>query len=142
MIKVFGKELNEEELLVGAGHALALCVWLDYWLFLALPLSTYLWALGGAAGTSKSWRRIGVALSCAILISLNLSRLQPMLGAVSGWAVLSIGYGIPSANDEGSTVGKIFYKICNKDQSLATYATRSFLCALWVIGFALAINIY
>lgn len=71
-------------------------------------------ALGGADNSSKSYRRILLPL---ILAGYSWSRLDNWLAfsilALSG--VLSIGYGVPDAGDEGSGLGRIIAKLLKYD---------------------------
>ena len=72
------------------------------------------WA--GASGTSKSWRRVGIP----VLLLLTFGILQVITVGIVSWMtillmnlawVYSIGYGIPSHDDAGSTLGRFFFRI-------------------------------
>ena len=72
----------------------------------------YLGAYGGAEGTTKAFRRYGIPAFIAVLCGIFLR--VPWVIAVFGFAgVSSIGYGIPSKNDEGSTLGAFWFDCCD-----------------------------
>jgi len=84
-------------------------------------------AFGGAGGTSKQWRRLGIPLLItftAILIIHNywILTIMSMCGA------LSIGYGIPCFiplyEDEGSLFGKFYFNLFKGNEFLANITTR------------------
>lgn len=80
-------------------------------------------SFAGADGTSKNWRRVGIPLlitACAYYYLNNLwvVTLMSLIGA------LSLGYGIPSYDDEGSSIGKIWYRITHQNHKLADICCR------------------
>jgi hypothetical protein len=92
-------------------------------LFILPLVGGWLGAFGGADGTSKAWRRIlipGLLTSYAFsnTSSVFVITIMSMAGA------LSIGYGIPSETDSGSTLGRFFYKLFKNNHLLADLATR------------------
>ena len=95
-------------------------------------------AWGGAEGTSKGWRRYGIPGLLSI-ISIGTKKFKTLIiGAWSG--IASIGYGIPDSTDEGSTLGKFWYKIFkgnHKATDVAVKGTIGFMYALVlaIIGF-------
>jgi len=96
----------------------------------ALPvLGGWLGAFGGADGTSKIWRRI---LIPGLLTSYAFSNTHSVLviTIMSMAGALSIGYGIPSETDSGSTLGRFWYKIFKGNHLLADLATRGTIAKL------------
>lgn len=78
--------------------------------FLNSSIGGFLGAFAGADKTSKNWRRYcipGLIISNAYNYTQNLWVL--LIGIMIG--ILSLGYGIPDSTDEGSTLGKFWYKI-------------------------------
>lgn len=70
-----------------------------------------LWSYAGAEGTSKLYRRLGVSLilsvvSCLVLKNYWCLTVLPLL-----WGATALGYGIPTHDDEGGTIGKFWNKI-------------------------------
>lgn len=77
----------------------------------------FLWAFGGAHGTSKNWRRFGVGIIISIisLIYTLISNgnghswaFQPLI-ALFMWGATATGYGQPDASDEGSPLGRFWF---------------------------------
>ena len=137
MIKLFGKELNLEEMFVGA------CIQFPFYFFigwLVLPLmavSAVLWALGGAENSSKAYRRWGVAIATSVLVFARFPSLWAYLAFIPvGWGVLTLGYGMPDATDKGSVLGRL-YLAQLKDYKLANFATRITTYILYWIAFIL-----
>jgi hypothetical protein len=93
-----------------------------YILFL---ITGFLWAWAGAEGTSKNWRRIGVP------IAISLFRWTPW--GLLLYLPLSLGYGIPDGTDEGSPIGRFFYRLAKKNEYLASIYTRIFIGILYGI---------
>ena len=148
-------KLNREEILVGLAYSI---VWLPFQGvcgFVSAILSGFLWAIGGADGTSKNWRRIGVPLViCLPMLPVGLIIL---LSGLAFHLTLRIGYGIPTylsdgtCVDKGSDVGRIWWKLCggknkpdNNIDRMATIGTRTtvaFLAALCFLPLAW-VNLY
>ena len=129
-MQIFKKYLNPEELAVGLIHALVWSVFLGLWAVLAVPLSSFLWAWAGADGTSKIWRRLGVPVVICGLIAIAKLTWIPLISVLPLWGVLSIGYGIPDDGDEGSWLGRFWFKKFN-DDVMATIFTRGTLALLF-----------
>jgi len=86
-----------------------------------LPLiGSYLGALGGQG--FKQWRRVVLPAILATLGYLNIGWWGLLLGTFGGWA--SIGYGVPSSTDSGSTLGRFWYKIFKGNHKLTDIFTR------------------
>ena len=115
IIRVFGKDLNSDEILTGVAHGAFTAFFIGWWSVLAMLLCGFLWAWGGAAGTSKSWRRWGVPLVVCVSIALVKWIWYPLVSIPFYFGILTIGYGIPSAHplpdgDEGSWLGRLVTK--------------------------------
>lgn len=117
------KKLNIEEVGVGCLVGVAWAYFLGLWALLAVPLVAFLWAFAGAEGTSKNWRRIGVPLVICGLATAWCRSLIPLLGFAPFHFVLRLGYGIPDAGDEGSMLGRFWWKRLG-DEEKAQFATR------------------
>ena len=88
---VFGRDLTIEELVMGSIVPLAFASILKWWVVVAVPVCAFLWAWGGAEGTSKGWRRVGVPLVVAGLLALTTKSPWVLVSALPAWAVLSAG---------------------------------------------------
>ena len=93
-------------------------------------LGGWLGALGGADKSSKLYRRILIpglitsyAFSCteSLLVILIMTMCVP----------ISKGYGIPDETDEGSSLGRFFYKLFKGNKLLANIFTRGTL-GTWI----------
>ena len=79
-------------------------------------------AFAGSEGTSKNWRRIIIPLIFTFCAFLELKSFWVVLLMIQS-ACLSMGYGIPdykwyyTGGDEGSTLGKFWYNIFNKNEN-------------------------
>lgn len=129
-------KLNREELCVGFVVGASWAYFMGWWSLIAVFASSLLWAIGGAHGTSLGWRRVGVPLAICAACSINQGRWVPMLSVIPFFAALTIGYGIPDDTDEGSTLGRFWYKICGESDFLATFMTRGTIALL--IGLSMA----
>ena len=101
----------------------------NFWLNILIILSGILWAFGGADGTSKAWRRIGVPTVVCLFISLNQMSWLPWIGWIPFFGVTTIGYGIPDNSDAGSPLGRFFLNIFITEEK-ATFMLRGFLAFL------------
>lgn len=81
-------------------------------------------AWGGAKGTSKGWRRILVP-AIATIFSILVLRSFWMIFNMARAGALSLGYGIPCFDDEGSDLGKFWFEVLGKDGFKANIATRA-----------------
>jgi len=84
--------------------------------------------LGGISGSqnsSKLFRRVFlpilIFLYSYISLSQSIGYIQSLwsITILSMIGVLSIGYGIPSIDDEGSAIGAFYYRLFNKNRVLA-----------------------
>ena len=135
--------MNRQELLQGALHGSVAAVYMGWYVAPVVLICAILWALGGADGYSKAFRRIGVAVAICLPIMLVTGNFLWALAAVAMWGVFSIGYGIPSLNDEGSTLGKLAYIMTDGlrgdvySERKATWMVRSFLFMLFLTAFSI-----
>lgn len=119
--------MNKEEAVIGGVFGLAFIPVIGLW---AIPLAlgtSFLWAYGGADKTSKGFRRFGVPLITAFALLLSLNSWTTLLTVPGAIAILSIGYGIPSKQpiDEGSVLGRFWFKIVGGNEYLASILTRA-----------------
>jgi hypothetical protein len=136
MIKIFGKELNLEEMFIGAFIQAPFYFIIGWWVLLLMAISAILWALGGAANSNKLFRRLGVPVATSVAVALTTGNWLALAFIPLGWGALSIGYGIPSTQppDAGSFLGRFFLKIL-KTEKLANLATRLTIYSLYWISF-------
>lgn len=126
-------KFNLSELIIGAFFGASGFLILGPWTVLTTLVCSFFWALSGG-GASKLFRRLGcgaVVFSLLYFITKNPQFLYSNLGS---FAVLSLGYGIPDNADEGSFLGRIFYKIFHSDRT-ATIFTRLTIAALLALSF-------
>lgn len=102
-------ELNPEEVYVGLLVGSAYVIILKLWIIIVALACGFLWAFGGAEGTSKGWRRVGVPLVLCIFCAIASMKWYPLLSIGPLIGVLSMGYGIPDGTDEGSWLGRLIY---------------------------------
>ena len=90
----------------------------------------FLGAFAGSDGTSKMWRRAGIpALTTVVAyvtLGFQLGWIKSLLSitCMSLWGALAIGHGIPSDNDEGSVLGRFYYRLFKENHLLADIFTR------------------
>ena len=118
------KKLNLEECYIGAGVGLAggLLIWYPLALILA-PVCGFLWAWAGADNTSKNWRKLGIGALMAVL-GLLFGGWWSLLVFPLMWGATSLGYGTPSPTDEGSAIGKFWYRATDENKKLSDVLTR------------------
>ena len=110
MIKLFGKELNLEEMFVGVMIQWPFYFAIGWWVLLLMPISGLLWALGGAEKSNKLWRRLGVPLATSIaIIAYNVKLWPAGVAFLPAFGVLSMGYG------ESSWLYKLYSKWFKED---------------------------
>lgn len=99
--------------------------------FSGLPfVISFLGAIAGSEGASKDYRRIGIPV--VFFISALLStKFNPWVFIILiQHLVLRFGWGIPSFNDEGSLIGRFFYKVCKGNDFWTNFCTRGFIATL------------
>lgn len=100
--------------------------------FIIMFLGTY----AGSHGTSKAWRRFAIPISFFLLAIFTVKNLWS-LTILLQYIPFSMGHGIASQNDEGSRLGKFYFKIFKGNETLINIFTRgtvSFLLSLCFIG--------
>lgn len=113
--------------------------------FISTIVSTiggFLGSYAGASNTSKQFRRIGIP---CIIASMAYGYTQNLWVLTIGLMilVLSIGYGTPSHNDEGSVLGKFWHKITKGNElytNLLTRGTISILICLSLLSIPIIKN--
>ena len=127
-------KLNREEMVWGACFGISFFGVVGW---LAIPQAiacAYLWALSGT-GASKLYRRLGCPLTVALTAYIVSKDIWVFVSLPLAFGILSIGYGIPDAippYDEGSTLGKFWYKISPK---YAHFLTRSTIVILLILAY-------
>ncbi len=89
---------------------------------LSTLIAGFLGGLSGADNSSKFYRRIALPLLLYIVGLIYQNYYSVFILAWCG--VLSLGYGVPDATDEGSVLGRFFYKICKKNQWWTNFAVK------------------
>ena len=96
--------------------------------FLAIiefTLLSYVGAILGAIGgaRNKTVRRVLIPL---IITAVAFAKTESILVLTicSMMGVLAVGYGIPDATDEGSALGRFWYRLCRHNHLLADIFTR------------------
>ena len=136
MIRLFGKELNIEELFVGACIQYPFYFLIGWWVLPLMVVSAILWALGGAEKSNKLFRRLGVPVASSISVLLVLQWWFIPIFILPGWGSITLGYGMPDATDEGSFLGRLYLKFL-KNYKLAQFATRITIYILYWASFIL-----
>jgi len=96
---------------------------------IVVAFGAVLGALGGAENSSKSFRRVLIPLILTGFAYLNTQSIL-VVSIMTMCFPLSLGYGIPSFNnypeynDEGSGLGKFWYNLLKKNETLANIFTR------------------
>lgn len=134
--------LNKEEVMIGTIFIVVFAYWTRWAVFMA-PISGFLWALSGSdwRQNSKLFRRLGcpLVLSLSIYWGSGINLWWPILPA---FAVLSLGYGIPSPGDKGSTLGRFFLIRTNGDEKWANIWTRGTIYSLLVLSYLVPLFVY
>jgi len=102
-------------------------------------LISFLGAFAGSEGTSKNWRRMGIPvvfLICAIckfffsfwVFTIAVQHLFFRLG----WGTPSF---VPGYEDEGSTLGKLFYKVFKGNEFFTNVFTRGTVGTMLALTF-------
>lgn len=104
--------------------------WFEKLKYLLPVIGSLLGSLGGQG--LKFLRRFILSVVLGTLGFLDISWWGLLLGTFGGWT--SMGYGIPDDNyptdpnaDSGSTVGRFFWNLVNKNHKLADVLTRGFI---------------
>ena len=135
MLNFFGKELNIEEIFVGACIQFPFYFLVGWWVLALMPVSGFLWALGGAKDSSKLFRRLGVAVATVVSVVVTNITWWPIASFIPvGWGVLTLGYGMPDGEDEGSFFGKLYLRIL-KNYKLANFSTRLTTYIIYWVAF-------
>jgi hypothetical protein len=131
-------KLNKEELIIGAIIPLMFFYCYGWWVILICPITSLFWAMAGAEGFDKFWRRVLVPASICLLLSIIMHRWWVLFGILPAWGSLSIGYGYPSTQppDEGSALGRFWWKVCKQNQFWTDFFTRGTIYLLFFTSIA------
>jgi hypothetical protein len=130
-------KLNPEEIAVGAFIQFPFYFVIGWWVLLLMPISGLLWALGGAEKSNKLFRRLGVPVATNVAVIASNVNWWPMaLAILPMWGVVSLGYGMPDATDEGSWLGRKYLSLL-KNYRWANLATRVTTYVLYWVAFLL-----
>ncbi len=94
------------------------------YIFIVSLLGAFLGAWAGADGTAKAWRRIGISLLLTASALFFLSFNWTCIFIMSLAGILSLGYGVPDDGDEGSDIGRFWFRIFKEDTFLTNIGTR------------------
>jgi hypothetical protein len=100
--------------------------------------TSFLWALTGSASkyNYKLWRRLLVPALACLAVYLVTHNWHIWLSLPLAFGILSIGYGIPDSTDEGSALGKFWYKV---SEQYANILTRSSIYILLALSFLIGL---
>ena len=134
--------LNVEEMFYGFGFGLMGAQFIGWWAVPVAVLCAFSWALGGAPNQSAAWRRVGCPLILVGVTAL-ITQVSPwfLLTVLPLFGILSMGYGIPTEapgrpdNDEGSALGRFFWRLTNKTELLTDIYVRTLIMSLLVINY-------
>lgn len=111
-------KLSHVELAVGFLIQLPFYYIIGNWVFALALISSVLWALGGAEGSNKAWRRFGVSISTALFLWFFYTQsLLIVLCLPFSILILSMGYG------KESRLFKFFIER-TQNHRFSDYATR------------------
>jgi ribose/xylose/arabinose/galactoside ABC-type transport system permease subunit len=118
------KNLNKEELLIGAIFGLTFWFVLGWWVIPVAICTSLLWAIGGTYG--HSIRVFGVPSIVCTAAYLLSHKWLVLISYPFGALILSMGYGIPSTQppDAGSTLGRFWWGICKQNPFWTDVCTR------------------
>ena len=113
-------KLNREEMIIALlltliASSFPLCL-------VAAPVCAFLWALSGSEHevNSKLFRRLGVPLIwSASYLDIRMFLIVPI-----AFGFLSLGYGIPSLLDNGSLLGRFFWRLTSGNELWSNILTR------------------
>jgi hypothetical protein len=128
---------EKEDLVLGSIYGALPVLIIGFWALLTIPLCSFFWYKAGRVGSS--WRVYGctaTAWTPMFMISLDFW-LIPL--AILCAIISSIGWGIPSVNDSGSTLGKFYYKLFKGNELLTNIATRGTIYGGILFCFLIAI---
>lgn len=103
-------------------------------------LISFFGAFAGSEGTSKNWRRIGIPLVfiiCAVYKCIfgDWGMSFWIFTIATQHLTLRLGWGIPDPTDEGSTLGKFWYKIFKGKLFWINVFTRGTIALMLALSF-------
>ena len=129
-------KLNKEELTIGFIFGISFWPILGLFSVLLALATSYLWALSGAEGHDKIWRRVGVPFLACLAVFIVRHSWHIWVSLPLAYAVLSLGYGIPDSGDKGSWLGQKWFNI---NPEYAWLFTRLTIYILLAISFLIGI---
>lgn len=136
MIKLFGKELNPEEIFVWACIQFPFYFIVGWYVLPLMVISGIFGALGGAKYSKKGYRTLGVPFATSVaVVAVNPSPWHLLAFIPAGWGVCTLGYGMPDKTDRGSVLGRFYIKLLQYKP--AVMATRLTTYILYWVSFLL-----
>jgi len=134
-------EWSTQELIVGGLIGLVYIKVLGFVAIFNAVCCGILFAMGGSKEFHKNWRRLGVPFVFTMLAWLSTGQAFVLYTFIPMWAVLTIGYGIPTfqgpggvPDDKGSVLGRwIYYNLASQQEETATLYTRAVIAVLIAI---------
>ena len=110
----------------------------NFILFFGSIFAGLLGAWGGAEGTKKGWRRAGIPILLSVIGIIVTKSWIPIIIGLWGF-IFSLGYGIPDNTDNGSDIGRFYFKLTKGNHNLTDILTRGtiglfFALVLAIIG--------
>jgi hypothetical protein len=129
--------LNKEELLVGFSYGSSMWPVIGWIAVVPGIICALLWAIGGSG--PKLIRRIGVPIVVTASLAFTSLWLIPLILPL--WGIVSIGYGMPSADgsDKGSALGRFY--TCFLSKKAANWATRLTVFVLFDVVMIIGLRI-
>lgn len=133
-------KLNKEELGLGAIFGISFFKLIGAAAVLPMFSCAALWAIGGS-GKGRAFRFVGCPLVIYFFIFYLVGELHAALMCAAAGAWLTMGYGIPDPEwmknrDDGSLLGRFFFKICRGDQFWSNIFTRAFYASVLSLPFS------
>lgn len=130
-------KLIKAELIVGAIVGASSAIKIGLWAIPTSVVTSLLWAMGGATGGNKLYRRLGVPTIIGVVVGIVCHSWTPLLSIPPAFGVLSIGYGIPTTQpvDEGSWLGRLCFKWSKQNEKLAEIYCRTIIYTLLALAF-------
>jgi hypothetical protein len=113
-----------EDIALGFTLGISTAPIVGWWAIVSALASSFFWWKGGRSG--NSWQVYGCSVSTFLPITLLTQQAVVIIPCVISGLLMSVGYGIPSTqpHDEGSTLGRFWWKITNQNEKLTNILTR------------------
>lgn len=128
--------LNRNEFVIGMAFGILMTFVIGPWSILLAQFTGLLWALGGA-GYGRAFRFFGVPLLTFFFTIFHSQFYACIISSLICGATLSVGYGIPSTQppDNGSTLGRFWYKVFKSNENLTNLFTRGTIYITIALGY-------